>query len=769
MYPPASTAKINVQAVRRSIRVRFSILATDLCYVSFCAALASFVTWSTFGGGVPSLRHDWHSPLVPGALLPWLQSLFSPWLSTGIGQPQPYPTFYLVGLPLYALHGLLDTKDVLIAIVAGSIFLSASAGIRVGRQLGGNATALIPGAIAALNPWVYSKLVAGHIFMVLAYAFALALFCEVTRRRPRVAIVVLLAALCITQIEFCLIIAPALAYWCWRARQPLPLLAMLVASAPIAIGIIGRYGTLAQTEYTLPWQAAQSVPPLSGIMMLGYTFHYANGFDDVRPVLILLAVFACTGIVLLRKTGAFAFIGILAAVTIVYASGTTWWFSVPYVWLVRHVRESGVFRELYDLIAIVAVAYVAGMAALLGRHRKPLATTAAGLCAAALLVPWITHPVANYFVPANAFPAAQFPPDPQHRVALFPAYQPIAFDQRGSGYDPDLFEQQAASSPVNEFFPTYPVDAALSYAWFDKDFTLLRALSVSQIINRPYFETNWDSLRYQQALLQPIWKGLPNDKLSRAPSIVSLTYGTPVKTEEPQDLLSNVVFDDTDVIALRNEGAEDFAVDRHWIDSRLAELTHPEWSTPQAGVVTRSTVGFQIPRGSHSLLASVNGYLITPPHRVLAHDLRRLTWISLPSNSRSVRCLGTCMLSLVSTRHVTVRPSPPPAAWHDANARMDAPWSFSVRLGYAASARTLRFGESYGSYWAAYINGQELRHVKLNGVFNAWIVPAGTSGSVILVERLSSLQMTFERVALISIVIIAIFSLFLTRRHELQT
>src|SRR5205814_1896970 len=57
------------------------------------AAIAALVCWS----GVPLLRHDWGIPVRNDALGPALQTLFQPWLLRGMGEPQSYPTAYLLG------------------------------------------------------------------------------------------------------------------------------------------------------------------------------------------------------------------------------------------------------------------------------------------------------------------------------------------------------------------------------------------------------------------------------------------------------------------------------------------------------------------------------------------------------------------------------------------------------------------------------------------------------------------------------------------------
>ena len=52
---------------------------------------------------------------------------------------------------------------------------------------------------------------------------------------------------------------------------------------------------------------------------------------------------------------------------LVLATGTKGPIAAPYTWLVLHVKEIGVYRELYDLVAFVAIGYVVLLASGIGR------------------------------------------------------------------------------------------------------------------------------------------------------------------------------------------------------------------------------------------------------------------------------------------------------------------------------------------------------------------------------------------------------------------
>lgn len=732
---------------------RLALKAHDAFFAAVGALAAALVCWSVFGAGIPSLRHDWHSPIIPSAFDPWLQSLFQPWLQIGLGVPQPYPTFFLVGMALWPFHGILNIGATLELIVGFSAFAASSAGARLGRNAGLGIASIIPAGAAVFNPWVYSKLVAGHIFMVLAYALLLLLFAEVTRERPRTPSLVILSALCITQIEFFVVTVLPLGYYLYRRRQWSALSAMGLCALPVAIGIAAHYTSIVQTEYTLAWQQGQSVAPSNGILLLGYGFEYASSFAPLKPALAVLAAIAICGLIAKRREARYATLSTVAALALLYASGTSWILAPAYTWLVAHVPQSGVFREMYDLIAFVAIAYVAGLAAIpKWRWRFPILIIA-GVASYALCVPWITKPVFSFFVPAEATPQIAFPSDPTHRIALFPAFQPITLAGRGSGYDPDLFAQQGGSSPVNDFLPSFPVDAALSYAWFQHDFRMLTSLSVSSVVDRPALKTDWKTLQFQQAFLHDRPLSLGNTRLN-APAVFSTAYGIPSTTNDPQDLRSNAVFSPAGSFEVRRLGSRDFNVREHWIDSRLAQLTNPAWSTASGGAVTSSAAPLPIPSGS-SVLAWVKGTLYTGRGVRIAQNVLKLRWLPLPQNTRILRCSGICMVSLISPKPEVPSPAKK-TIWQDALEQPVTPWLFTLSLPPSQAVRTIRFAETYDPYWAAYAGTVELKHVKLNSIFNGWILPRGGAEHVIVIERLAAIQIGLELLAMIGTCAIAL-------------
>lgn len=714
---------------------------------AWSAVLAALVSWSIMAHGVPALRHDWRMPALPAATGDWIAGFYRPWLTDGIGTAQPYPTFYWIGFALWPFHAILSAWEVVLIAVAGATFLAASSAARIARHaLAPFPAVLAVSAVAALNPWVYSKYVAGHIFMVLAYALLLALLAELTRPQPRRWVILILAAASITQIEFFVLAVVPLVYWCVRQRTHRVLITLAVSALPILLGIAFYYHTLRQTPYALAWQRAGSVHLTDGLLMLGYEFHYANAFHAFWPALLALGALAAYGIFRAWRDPLAKVVACFGVGAVLFASGTSGILAVPYSWLVVHLPESGVFRELYDLIAIVAILYVFGLSHAFSAGRASRFAGVALAGAAVLAIPWIAAPVSGFGVPGQTIPAVSFPADPGHRVALFPAYQPLSLRGAGSGYDPDLYSQTGRAEPVNEFFPRFPVNEALGYAWYDRDFSALRALGVTSVVSRSYLTTNWDSLRYQQAdVLDPAT--LPNDTPLKAPPILSVAAGTPELTSDPQDLLSNAVFFSdaprfrTAIKPMRG-GTAGLDIQHRWIDIRFADLTHPEWSTAFGGVVTSGTAPLAIPRGYAAVLAQVQGKLVDQRNNVVAPGSKRLRWWALPHGATSLTCVGTCAVIAMGN---PPRSEPrTPAHWNTITYHPFAPWIISVHAQQTSDVQTLRFAEAYDRYWMALDAGHALQHFRLNSALNGWTIPAGSARTIIVFQGAALLQFSAE-------------------------
>ena len=704
------------------------------------------------GNGIPALRHDWRVPAYHHALGGWISSFFQPWATSGIGTPHPYPTFYLVGFSLWPFQWFLDTWQILVLLIGATTFLATVGGTAIAKRAGApRAAALAIGAICTLNPWVYSKLVAGHILMILAFALSMLLIAELQRDRPRRAVLILLYALSITQIEYFIILFIPLLFWSIKTRRLFELYAMLIAALPIIVGIVGRYDSIRSTPYLLPWQLSNSVPPLQGLLMQGYSFNYAHAFAPLWPVLILITLLSVVGAVFLNNMVArvAAFVGLLGWI---FASGLDGPIAPFYRTLVLAIPESGLFRELYDLIALLVVTYAICLSAIAAKSKL-----ASGLIIASaifLIYPWVTVPVSREFVDASTIPQIILPRDPQTRAALFPSFQPLTYMGRGEGVDPDAYSQPGRSAPINQYMNSFPVDAAFGRA-LHGNFGMLRGLSVRYVIVRPYLKSDIASLRYQ--LSAPIPRATIRARTMTPYPIVAIV--PPPKTATlPLDPREDARFiGDVDRINLMDVIPDRSSINPNdaWVDARLAFASFPQIETPFGGAFSTGVRPLKIPHG-RNILAWTSGSISGSKNKIIAHATKNLRWWPLPPKTLWVQCHGVCAVIAVADIPSGVPRATAPVRGIAARVSQRLPWLWEASIP-ANSAGSLRFTESYDPYWVA-TKGQGLwTHFCLDFSLNGWtIIPSTQRQRVFLIESLAAVQYILELVSYFIILLMII-------------
>ncbi len=454
-------------------------------------AIAAAVIFAAFvaGKGIPTLRHDWSWPIDRLGIASWVNESFGGWLSVGFGVANTHPTAYLIALPLAAVMWLLGPLAALalLALLTGYLCASSAAGIAL-RASGSVAAAAGLGLFAVFNPWVYNEVVAGHLPMVLAYGAVLALIAEMSRGTAASPVrLALLLALIEVQLQFFILAFASLVVLACATKKWLPVFAGIVVALPSVVGLVAERATLVRIPYGIAWQTNQSVSPGALLGLGGYFAGYADrlGTAGFAAACALFALALC-GLVAARRNRAAVACAVAAALLFVVVLGVRGPFAAPYAWLVREVPESGVFRELYDLAGVVAALLVLPACAAIGRFR-PLAFLALA-AGATLPIAWLLAPPGDLWVGANSYPRPAVVAPAYSRVALLPAFQPLQLRSGGGdGADPDVINYPHHVAALNQYLPTYPVDVALARYERDGDATTLRALGVSEIVDRPWF------------------------------------------------------------------------------------------------------------------------------------------------------------------------------------------------------------------------------------------------------------------------------------------
>lgn len=709
---------------------------------------------------VPALRQDW-GPYPFGVDAGELLRIgASGWTTDGMGAPSPYPQAYLVA-PLLALARLvLSPEALLVAYLFGAGLLCAFGGRALAKHAGAGETAAGAAALfMTFNPWTFTELVAGHTYMLLAYAATIWLFAEILRRDSRPEMLVLCVLGTVQQIQFFIVATVIVAVLAWRRHLVVPAVVAAVLWLPTAIGIVADRSAFAAIPLTLSWERDQSVSLLGALLLNGYFARYGMQFSGLRsiPMLLLLALAAAGAAFALRQRAlAGVTAGTLAA--LVLATGIRGPLGPLFVWAVEHARAVGVFRELYDLLAFAVIGYA--VLALAAVKVVPAARWAFLVSSVALAVLWWQPPPARWWVPSSQVAPAAFAAPPNTRFALFPAFQPLSYEERGSGIDPDMYARDGNVTPLNDSFALYPVSAALAAFSLDGDASGLRALSVSTIVQRAYLREQDEALAQQQAFFERRSPGVTRTRTLAVRAFSELALQQPPAIAAVANRLGygNLFFGDAPggrVVAVRASNRS-VRADRDWVDARLAFTQSPQLAQGIGGAVTTNRRALLAVRGGLHALVWIDGALRAQSGTVLARTTHGYRWIALTRSVTAVTCDGTCVVAAEGTPP-NVPANPPPRSFRTLDFALVTPWLVRARVP-AGPAAALRYNVAYDPAWAAYLGGASLRHVRLDAAVNGWSLPRRAQpAEVTIVERVALAQAAAEVVVGVLLLALAVW------------
>jgi hypothetical protein len=733
------------------------VVATGLAFAAFLA-----------GTGVPALRHDWVWVTGNGFFSNTWSSL-SGWTAIGIGSPRPYPSDYLLAITNIALAAVLGTYGAFVANAFATGAVCAAGAIAITRRFtDARAAWIAAAAFAAFNPWVYNEIVAGHIGMVLAYGATMLLLAQLSQERPSAFLTGLFLLLTMQQLQFFFPLLTVVAIWTLVRRQnAYPLGVALLASMPIWIGLLFDRTYLLSIPYTQSWQADASLDPLRALELSGYFAKYADALPPIAGA-------ACWAIAGLAAVGAIvecrrrplraAWLVALAIALWLFVSGTKGAFGSVYLGIVAHVPESGLYRELYDLVAFLAVGYVAAAAASV--RRIPRLQWLWLSCGAALAIAWAFAPPARFWVPARELPSISVDSPANTRYALMPPMQPLSFGEQGDGLDPNAVVLPDNVVPLNTVQFSFPETPALVHYAFTGDDGWLRALSVSSLIERPELRTNLDSLHMQFALAPKAFRPPgASRRLGAAPELELATMPQ-LGTLPGMPWENAVFFGDAHgvqgpgvpanwtaaaaVIPERPSFDGVFAADG-WVDVRTAFAVVPQLAQGIGGAITTNPNALLPVDPVLETLAYIDGSLNDANGATLASSTRGYTWLP-PLGVPSVRCAGTCVVAAQSS-------GPPPRERARVQRCAGAPafWSPAAWLAVAdlppSGTCLLRYNVRFDAHWQAYAQKTRLGHVAIDSIVNGWVVPAHDRPQrLVIIESVACVQFAFMVLAILVLI-----------------
>jgi len=712
-------------------------------------ALAAALLFAIFVGakGVPTLRHDWTWPIDGSAIPSFASASFNGWLSDSLGAANPHPTTYLIAVPIVAVMGIAGPLVALIFFAAATGYACMRASARAAAEWGAQwPCAAGIGCFALFNPWVYNQVVAGHLVMVLAYGGLIGLFAEMLRGRSASPVrLALWIALVEAQLQFFILAMLALVVFACATRKWLPPAAGILVALPSIVGLIAERGTLLNIPYEFEWQTNQSVAPGPLLGLGGYFAGYADRLGAIASIAVwIVLALALIGAVASHRRIAASIIFAAAAVFYVAILGVHGPLAIPYEWIVRNVPESGVYRELYDGAGIVAALLALLACAAAARIRAfGYAALAAGVT---LPIAWGFHPPSDLWIGSASYPHPVVAAAPFTRVALLPAFQPLALQTgSGDGADPDAFVYPHVVPALNEYFPTYPADMALAQYEQTGDDGPLRALGVNKILPRPWLVSKTQggiglagvslapaAPRPATAVARELNGATPLVSECGAPRVVDV--GAPLGA-------CNVFFGDMpgyETISAIAPPSDSIDARTAWIDARLTFSEAPALAQALGGALTQSTVPWTVEPNSW-LLAYVRGALRSADDRTLAKSSGSFVWILVPPQTTAVQCAGLCELVAQASRPPSLPERQPQPAVRVLPFRQLTPWLYVVD---ARASGLLRFNERYNPGWLALAAGTALRHVRVDMSVNGWFLTSPQR--VVLVQVTAVAQLLAE-------------------------
>lgn len=608
------------------------------------------------------------------------------------------------------------------------------------------------GMFTLFNPWVYNEVVAGHLIMVLAYAGVVGALAEMLRGRAASPVrLALWLALVELQLQFFIIAIVAVVAFAFVTRKWLAVAAGIAFVLPSAIGIAGERSALLAIPYSVTWQANQSVAPLALSALGGYFPGYSDRLGPAAQIAVwTVLAMGLAGVALTAWRSRAAFVATCAAAAIfVVVLGVNGPLAAAYAWTVRHVPESGVFRELYDLAGIFA-ALVALLACTASGRIRQLGYLA---LAAGLLFPitWIARPPSDLWVGASNYPHPGIVAPPFTRVALLPEFQPLALrDGKGDGADPDSYVYPGPVAPLNAYLPAYPADMALASYAIDGDDSMMRALGVETVAPRPWFASRSNG----RIGLAAESLSVPRAQAVSARPIHFATGVTPLVSACQTlrvVLFANrlgrcaIFFGDAPgypAVSPMRPPSDSLDPQTDWIDARFGFTAVPQLAQGIGGTLTQSRVPYPV-RGGSVVLAYVRGRLQSNEDRTLDSGDGKFRWLAIPTDVTSVSCAGLCELVAQADSLPALAPDGAATPAWALDFHQVFPWLYFVNA-TQRSAGLLRLDERYDPAWIAIASWHLLPHVRIDASANGWLVQNLPPGGVLLLQLTSLLQAIAE-------------------------
>lgn len=337
--------------------------------------LATSPVWSR--GTVPAFQQDWSWPTARLFASDWVSSFIGQWSAKGLGQPNVLPLETYMVCVQYALLMLVGPSLALTLYLIGVGALAVGGIIAVLHEIGlrGWARFFIAGWLYALGPVMFTRVQAGHLAYILAYALTPWLFvfaCRVLKgQRAAVVWLAILYALAASQVQFLvyglIVVVAALMYAPSRQNFIRVPAALALGVALQLQGLLPLLTSAARAVYAeerpiIAWEQNLSAVPSSAAVMLDYFPHYYEQYACRAITLILWILLIGSAALAVRRRRVFALGVGLWLIGALICAGLDGPLAAQLQWLVTGTGAGSAFRDFQYAAVFTAL----GIAILVG-------------------------------------------------------------------------------------------------------------------------------------------------------------------------------------------------------------------------------------------------------------------------------------------------------------------------------------------------------------------------------------------------------------------
>jgi len=757
-------------------RVRQDLVIAGILIVVPLFALRSIL----FGSGTPAYLHDWSWPLTASQLSDSLHFNLSAWDLGSVGKANPFPLYhpiYFVWHWLASLVGALTSLKLTLLFV----FIALATGAYASARWWFGTTrfsAVVMAVAVVLGPATYTKLLAGHMYYLIAlaaFAWMIALGALAAKRRWYFGLAAgALAALTAIQIQlFLAAFVVLIVLLVLRIRSvglPLAVAAILTSLVLLTPELFalqsGSTEQLSILRANLHWELNNSPPLASVPVAMGYFTGYADkaygsfSLGAMLRAILWIVPLAAIIAALFRRSARTLVFAALWLVFLTISAGLNGPLQHLLTIAFSRWEATTILREFYHFAApawMIACILAASGLDTLPNSSRLLAASATAIATAVIWLPgnfagqlqtWQT----DVGFSANVSYLAGI--EGSWRVLFIPELWPVGPIQwHTGGVDPAAYG--IADHPAaNTYAPTAVQQIAFYYSrtgdsraqrWLEalgiggeiyQANIVSRLRQVSEAPHKwpPFFQRQRESERISRSSRVIIW-GTPvafaADDLQVVRTPLDWTKGPGFVLA--RDALPSIE-DDPD----RVEDAGRFVpaapldeVDpsRGWVNARLWSWLDPRIAALDGGVVSWSVRPLTIPRfgavGSQIAMRTVclSGELWADDKRLpIARGI--LSWVPLPKGTRQVwvRNGVAAVGEFVAARHFNESSLP---RYRSSRLR---PLAFDPRFlrvsgRVPAGTAWIVLKESFSNAWQLTLeHGVVESHVRANGFANAWKV-----------------------------------------------